>query len=125
MAGSWCTTPTATTRRPRSPSCWQAKDFAVEFVTCHDQVAPFAAETLEDALTREQLHAAGVALRSATTVTAIDEAGVDAEDEFGDPVRIAADGLCSSPSASPTMRCGARWRASPACIGWVIALRRG
>ena len=68
-----------------------AEGFAVEFVTCHDQVAPFAAETLEDALTREQLHAAGVALRRATTVTAIDEAGVDAEDEFGEPVRIAAD----------------------------------
>jgi hypothetical protein len=66
---------------------------AVELVTCHDQVAPFAAETLEDALTREHLHAAGVSMRRATTVTAVDAAGVDAVDEFGEPVRIDADGV--------------------------------
>ena len=48
--------------------------FDVQLVTCHDQVAPFAAETLEDVLTRERLHAAGVAMRRAVTVTAVDEA---------------------------------------------------
>ncbi len=67
--------------------------FTVELVTCHDQVAPFGAETLEDALTRERLHAAGVTLRRSVTVTAADERGVDGEDEFGEPVRIAADGV--------------------------------
>ncbi len=65
----------------------------VELVTCHEQVAPFAAETLEDALTRERLHAAGVSMWRSTTVIAIDAGGVDAEGEFGDPVRIDADGV--------------------------------
>ena len=67
--------------------------FDVQLVTCHDQVAPFAAETLEDVLTRERLHAAGVAMHRAVTVTAVDEGGVDAEGEFGEPVRIDADGV--------------------------------
>ena len=70
-----------------------AEGLTVELVTCHEQVAPFAAETLEDALTRERLHAAGVSMWRSTTVTAIDAGGVDAEGEFGDPVRIDADGV--------------------------------
>ena len=48
---------------------------------------------MEDALTRERLHAAGVSMWRSTTVTAIDAGGVDAEGEFGDPVRIDADGV--------------------------------
>ena len=65
----------------------------VEFVTCHDQVAPFCAETLEDVLTRERLHSLGVGMRRATVVTAVSPGSIDARDEFGDPIRIAADGV--------------------------------
>ncbi len=65
----------------------------VEFVTWHDQVAPFCAETLEDALTRERLHSLGIRMRRATVVTAISPGAIQARDEFGDPIEIAADGV--------------------------------
>jgi dimethylamine/trimethylamine dehydrogenase len=65
----------------------------VELVTCHDQVAPFCEETLEDVLTRERLHAAGVRMRRATTVVEIAAGVVRAQDEFGEPVEIPADGV--------------------------------
>ena len=65
----------------------------VEFVTFHDQVAPFCEETLEDVLTRERLHAAGVRMRRATTVVEIEPGVVRGEDEFGEPVEIPADGV--------------------------------
>src|SRR5436305_11340309 len=66
---------------------------AVELVTGYDVVSPFAAETLEDVLTRERLHAAGVAMRTGTVVTAVAEDAVQAVDAFGEPVTVAADGV--------------------------------
>ena len=65
----------------------------VELVTGYDTVAPFAAETLEDVLTRSRLHEAGVAMRPATTLTGIQPGRVDAENEFGEPFTIAADAV--------------------------------
>jgi dimethylamine/trimethylamine dehydrogenase len=66
---------------------------AVELVTGFETVSPFAAETLEDALTRSRLHEVGVAMRTGTTVTRVSASGVEAEDEFGAPVVIAADAV--------------------------------
>jgi dimethylamine/trimethylamine dehydrogenase len=65
----------------------------VAYVTSHDRIAPFAAETLEDALTRERLHAAGVALHRATVVTAIEAGRLAIEGEFGDPGELACAGV--------------------------------
>ena len=65
----------------------------VALVTCHDQVAPFAAETLEDALTRERLHEAGVELVRATTVTAVEPGRLLVECEFGEPGELASAGV--------------------------------
>jgi len=65
----------------------------VEFVTGHETIAPFAAETLEDSLTRERLHHAGVALRRSTVVTAVEPGIVRVTGEFGDPDAIEADGV--------------------------------
>ena len=65
----------------------------VELVTGYDNVAPFAAETLEDVLTRSRLHEAGVVMRRATTLAGIEPGRVDAENEFGEPFTIAADAV--------------------------------
>ena len=67
--------------------------YQVDFVTCHEQVSPFAAETLEDELTRRRLHELGVAIHRATTVTAIEPDGLVAEDEFSEPRRLECDGV--------------------------------
>ena len=48
----------------RWPSCSRARVATVEFVTGYDTIAPFCAETLEDALIRERLHACGVVMRT-------------------------------------------------------------
>jgi hypothetical protein len=63
---------------------------SVELVTGYETIAPFSAETLEDALTRRMLHEAGVRTRVATTVTAVAPGLVTVEDEFGVPDEIAA-----------------------------------
>jgi hypothetical protein len=65
----------------------------VELVTGYDSIAPFSAETLEDALTRRRLHEAGVSMRPATTVTSIEPGRVTIESEFGDQQELAAGGI--------------------------------
>jgi dimethylamine/trimethylamine dehydrogenase len=65
----------------------------VELVTGYDTIAPFAAETLEDALTRERLHAAGVGLLRSTVVTAVEPGVIQVAGEFGDPASIPADAV--------------------------------
>ncbi|HEU0193621.1 MAG TPA: FAD-binding protein [Gaiellales bacterium] len=67
--------------------------YQVEFVTCHEQVSPFAAETLEDQLTRRRLHELGIAVHRGTTVTAIEPDALVADDEFGEPRRLGCDGV--------------------------------
>jgi dimethylamine/trimethylamine dehydrogenase len=65
----------------------------VELVTGFDNVSPFAAETLEDVLTRDRLHEAGVAMRRATTIVSIEPGRLGAEEEFGEALAIEADGI--------------------------------
>jgi dimethylamine/trimethylamine dehydrogenase len=67
--------------------------YQVELVTGFDNVAPFAAETLEDVLTRERLHGAGVALRRATVLTGIAAGRLQATGEFAEPLQIEADAV--------------------------------
>jgi dimethylamine/trimethylamine dehydrogenase len=62
----------------------------VELVTGHDVVAPFCAETLEDVLTRQRVHDAGVSMRTATVVTAVEPGRVLAQDAFGEPLELPA-----------------------------------
>jgi hypothetical protein len=65
----------------------------IELATPFDVVAPFAAETLEDVLTRERLHEAGVRMRRNVTLTGIEPGRLSGEDEFGEPVELDADGV--------------------------------
>jgi dimethylamine/trimethylamine dehydrogenase len=67
--------------------------YQVELVTCHEQLSPFAAETLEDQPTRRRLHDLGVAVHRSVTVTAIEPGALIAEDEFSEPRRIQCDGV--------------------------------
>jgi dimethylamine/trimethylamine dehydrogenase len=66
---------------------------SVDLVTGYETIAPFSAETLEDALTRRRLHEAGVRMRTATTVTSVEPGRVLLENEFGEPGEMAADGV--------------------------------
>jgi dimethylamine/trimethylamine dehydrogenase len=70
-----------------------AEGHQVELVTGFDNVAPFAAETLEDALMRERLNGAGVALRRATVLTGIAPGRLSVSGEFGRPGEIEADAV--------------------------------
>ena len=54
----------------------------VELVTCLDQVSPVCDQTLEGPMLRRRLHNAGVTLRRAVTLTAIDPGRLAAVDEF-------------------------------------------
>ena len=66
---------------------------AVELVTPYETVAPFAAETLEDSLTRARLHAAGVRLRRSTVLGSLEPGVLRVSGEFGDPETIEADAV--------------------------------
>jgi dimethylamine/trimethylamine dehydrogenase len=66
---------------------------AVTFVTPYETVAPFAAETLEDSLTRERLHAAGVELQRSTILTSVEPGLLRVTGEFGDADTIEADAV--------------------------------
>jgi dimethylamine/trimethylamine dehydrogenase len=66
---------------------------AVELVTGYDAIAPFCAETLEDVLVRERLHACGVVMRTATVLTGIEPGGVSCEDVHGESLEISAAGV--------------------------------
>ena len=65
----------------------------VELVTGYDAIAPFCAETLEDVLIRERLHACGVAMRTSTVLTGIEPGKLTCEDAHGEPLEIAAAGV--------------------------------
>ena len=65
----------------------------VELVTGYDTVAPFAAETLEDVLTRSRLHEAGVAMRRATTLAGIEPGRRGRRERVRRAVQIAADAV--------------------------------
>jgi dimethylamine/trimethylamine dehydrogenase len=65
----------------------------VEFVTGYETIVPYAAETLEDALTRERLHACGVLMRTGTMVTGIAHGALLCTDANGETLEIQAAGV--------------------------------
>ena len=65
----------------------------VELVTGYETIAPFCAETLEDVLVRERLHACGVVMRTSTVLTGIEPGSLTCEDAHGEPLEIAAAGV--------------------------------
>jgi dimethylamine/trimethylamine dehydrogenase len=65
----------------------------VELVTNHEQIAPRCDETLEGPLLRQRLHEAGVTLRRGLTFTSVEPGAARAQDEFGEPVELPADGF--------------------------------
>jgi len=67
--------------------------FTVEFVTCHESVAPFCDQTLEGLPVRRRLHELGVAAHRAAVVTAIAEGGIELEGEFRRRSELEVDGV--------------------------------
>ena len=65
----------------------------VELATCFDGIAPFSHETLEDAFVRRRLHDLRVGMHAGVTLRAIEPGRVAGEDEFGEPVELAADAV--------------------------------
>ncbi len=65
----------------------------VELVTGYETVAPFCAETLEDALVRARLHECGVAMRTGTVLSEIAPGAIACSDANGEPLEIAAAGV--------------------------------
>jgi dimethylamine/trimethylamine dehydrogenase len=70
-----------------------AEGYAVELVTCLEQIAPICDQTLEGPLLRQRLHGAGVTLRRGLTLTGIDTGRALAHDEFDEPVELSTDGV--------------------------------
>jgi dimethylamine/trimethylamine dehydrogenase len=67
--------------------------FRVELVSSLERIAPFCDDTLEGPLLRAHLHRAGVTLRPATVIHAIERDGVRATDEFDEPLELTADAV--------------------------------
>ena len=65
----------------------------VELVTGYDTIVPYSAETLEDVLTRERLHACGVSMRAGTVLTDIAPRVLTCTDANGEPLEIQAGGV--------------------------------
>ena len=65
----------------------------VELVTGYDTIVPYSAETLEDALTRERLHACGVAMRAGAVLTEIAPGALTCIDANGEPLELQAAGV--------------------------------
>ncbi|HET6171146.1 MAG TPA: FAD-binding protein [Gaiellales bacterium] len=65
----------------------------VELVTGFDTIVPYSAEMLEDVLTRERLHACGVAMRAGTVVTSVGPGALTCTDANGEPLELAAAGV--------------------------------
>jgi dimethylamine/trimethylamine dehydrogenase len=67
--------------------------FDVELVTPDALVSAVSEQTLEGTLLRQHLHDAGVVQRTQTTLLALGEGVAQAQDEFGQPLEIAADAV--------------------------------
>ena len=92
---SWSTTATGYFIGGRGwPSCWRAEGHEVELVTGYETVAPFCAETLEDALLAPPPARAGRRHARRQTL-ARDRAGgvVACETELGETFELAADAV--------------------------------
>jgi dimethylamine/trimethylamine dehydrogenase len=67
--------------------------FEVELVTPDVEVSSVSEQTLEGTLLRRHLHEVGVVQRTQTTLLALGEGVAHAQNEFAEPVEIAADGV--------------------------------
>jgi dimethylamine/trimethylamine dehydrogenase len=65
----------------------------VELVTGYETIAPFCAETLEDALVRARLHECGVTMRTGTVLSEIAAGAIACSDANGEPLEIPAAGV--------------------------------
>lgn len=70
-----------------------SEGYQVELVTLFEQIAPKCDQTLEGAMLRRRLHDAGVAMRRATTLSAIETGSAVAHDEFEQSHELSADGF--------------------------------
>ena len=93
-AASSSTTARATSWPPRWPSCSRARGARSSSSPATTTIAPFCAETLEDVLMRERLHACGVAMRTGTVLTGIAPgAARRCDDADGEPLELPAAGV--------------------------------
>ena len=67
--------------------------FQVEFVTCHEAVAPYCDQTLEGLPVRRRLHELGVGVHRAAVATSIGADGIEIEGEFQRRSRLELDGV--------------------------------
>jgi dimethylamine/trimethylamine dehydrogenase len=67
--------------------------FVVEFVTCHEAVAPYCDQTLEGLPVRRRLHELRVAVHRAAVATSVAEGGIELEGEFRRRSELEVDGV--------------------------------
>ena len=104
-AASSSTTATAISWPARWPSCWRARAARSSSSRATTTIAPFCAETLEDVLVRERLHACGVAhAHRHRAARASSRAGSRSRTRTASRSSWPRPGSSSSPSASPTTR---------------------
>ncbi len=70
-----------------------ADGYAVQLVTCLEEISPFSHETLEQKLLVRRMHRAGIGLRTGILLTAVGPGGAVGTDELGDPVELDADAV--------------------------------
>ncbi len=71
----------------------RADGFAVELVTCLEEIAPFCYETLEQKLLRRRMYEAGIVMHEHVLLTGIEPGRVVGEGEFGEPLSFVADAV--------------------------------
>jgi dimethylamine/trimethylamine dehydrogenase len=67
--------------------------FRVDLVTSLEEVAPFAHETLEQALLKRRLHESGVRLHRGVVLERVEPGLVSGRGEFGDPYELETDAV--------------------------------
>jgi dimethylamine/trimethylamine dehydrogenase len=70
-----------------------AAGFRVDLVTSLDDVAPFAHETLEQAMLKRRLHASGVRLHRGVILERVERGLVSGRGEFGEPYELETDAV--------------------------------
>ncbi len=70
-----------------------ADGYEVELLSCLDDIAPFCHETLEQALLKRRLHAAGIRMRAGVVLESISPGRVAGRDEFEEPFALDADAV--------------------------------
>jgi dimethylamine/trimethylamine dehydrogenase len=65
----------------------------VEFVTCHEAVAPYCDQTLEGRPVRERLNSLGIRVHRAVVVDRIEPHGIELEGEFRSRAQLEVDGV--------------------------------